>query len=267
MRFIKIIFFSYVFLFSQFSFALDSLRLLRTLPLEINGDFTVDHFGNIYLYTKNEIQKIDSLGVLKNKYSNNALGKIHSMDVSNPLKILVFYQENSSIVFLDNTLSEQGKSVSLQNTSVEFITHACVSQNNGFWVYDPQMFELKRFDEQLNQLSNSGNLYQITKEVLKPTQIIERDNQIILSDEKNGVYFFDLNGNFIKKFPCEECHLLEYYNSIITYEQDATLMQYHMQYLEKKSIPNQHPKNMVIDHTLYQYDETKKVIHTYRLVF
>ena len=74
-------------------------RLTRTVAPGEHGaaDFTVDNLGNIYILGKdNQLRKLspqgDSLAVFNDV---RRFGRIASIDVTNPLKILVYYREFS----------------------------------------------------------------------------------------------------------------------------------------------------------------------------
>src|SRR5688500_19255010 len=55
----------------------------------------MDHLGNIYIADeKNRVNKFDSTGLLQYNVVNNSLGDIHSMDVGNPFKIMLFYRRS-----------------------------------------------------------------------------------------------------------------------------------------------------------------------------
>jgi hypothetical protein len=83
-----------------------SVKFSKSIP----GDyvyFNVDNLDNIYLLSStNQLKKInlngDSIGVYNNVRS---YGQLYSIDVSNPLKTLVYYRDFSSIVELDRQLA------------------------------------------------------------------------------------------------------------------------------------------------------------------
>lgn len=241
-RFLRVYLFSVVylslsFLFSQKAFAAsDSLVLQRVTAIKFPADqFTVDHLGNIYLYNSKEIYKLDSLGNLKNKYSQNALGPIDFIDVNNPLKILVFYRDNSTIILLDNTLSPHTSPISLQNQGVEFVHKACISQQEGFWIYDPQKFELSRFNLSLTAIARSGNTFTLTQEDLRPDYMVEIHDKLWINDTLRGFYSFDIQGNFISKIACTHCSLLDALNPYIVYIQNQDLVFFNQFTWEKES--------------------------------
>ena len=69
--------------------------------------FTTDNLQNIYAVTDDfKVVKYDSSGQLLHTYSNKSLGQPTSLDVSNPMKLMLYYKDFSTIVWLDNTLSE-----------------------------------------------------------------------------------------------------------------------------------------------------------------
>src|SRR5687768_1114954 len=70
-------------------------------------DFTVDNLGNIYLlYNTDQIKKLgpkgDSIGIFN---ATRRYGQLYSMDVTNPLKIILYYKDFGTIVALDRLLN------------------------------------------------------------------------------------------------------------------------------------------------------------------
>jgi hypothetical protein len=82
-------------------------RLVCKIPFT-GGAFTTDNLQNIYLYHGNSIRKYSPQGQLLYNYSDKSYGAITSVDVNDPLKMLVFYKDFPEIVLLDNTLSQNG---------------------------------------------------------------------------------------------------------------------------------------------------------------
>src|SRR5438046_1047362 len=86
--------------------------LLQTLPFKADL-LTTDNLGNFYLVKNDVLEKYDAGGTLLKTYSNKSFGKIDLADAGNPMKLLLFYKNFSQVVFLDNTLSQNGDPVSL----------------------------------------------------------------------------------------------------------------------------------------------------------
>src|SRR5437867_3559374 len=101
-------FFSFLLVVLCLSFtADDTLKTLFTIKSKADF-FTTDNFGNTYLVKGEEIKKYSASGDLLKIYSNKTMGKITSIDASNSLRLLVFYKDFSSIIILDDLLSQNG---------------------------------------------------------------------------------------------------------------------------------------------------------------
>jgi hypothetical protein len=119
------------------SFAQLNFKIIATIDVEADF-FTTDNQSNLYIVKANELTKYDKKGKLLYKYSNKNFGNIDFVDASNMLRLLVFYKNFSQIVFLDNTLSLNGESVSLDKIGFQQTQLVCSSHNNGLWLYDQQ---------------------------------------------------------------------------------------------------------------------------------
>ncbi|HYK45079.1 MAG TPA: hypothetical protein VEV83_07920, partial [Parafilimonas sp.] len=71
------------------------------------SDFYVDNLNNVYLInTNNQVKKIDAKGdSIAVSNSLKKYGDVYSMDVSNPLKILVHHKDFGTLLILDRFLS------------------------------------------------------------------------------------------------------------------------------------------------------------------
>ncbi|MFB0925700.1 MAG: hypothetical protein QMB65_10550, partial [Vicingaceae bacterium] len=65
---------------------------------------TTDQMGYYYEIDETEIKKYAKNGDLDCSYSNNVLGVIANVDVTNPQKVLVYFRDFTKILILDNTL-------------------------------------------------------------------------------------------------------------------------------------------------------------------
>ncbi|HUR12081.1 MAG TPA: hypothetical protein VM012_11955, partial [Flavitalea sp.] len=72
----------------------DSFRLVKTFVAEAT-DFSVDQLGNVYLLlTNGQLKKLSSTGDSLAVFNEvRRYGKVHSIDVSNPLKVLLYYKD------------------------------------------------------------------------------------------------------------------------------------------------------------------------------
>lgn len=186
-----------------FAFAkLYSQEFQHEAAIPIKGEeLTTDNLGNWIVINHDQITKFRSNNREPYFYSNKRLGKITSVDATNPLKILVFYLDFSLIVFLDNTLSENGPSLQLKNLNLEQATLACTSYDNGFWIYDQQNFLLIRFDSHIRETSRIKNLHLIVGRPIEPNFMVEMDNRLYMNDPASGILVFDIFGTYFKTIP------------------------------------------------------------------
>ena len=188
------------FFISSISFAQSSFKPVKTI--EINSDFfTADNQGNFYVINGNELTKFDKTGKQLYKYSNKNLGTIDFVDVSNQLKILLFYKNFSQAIFLDNTLSMSGTPVSFDQIGFQQAQLICTSHNNGIWLYDQQTFALVRLNDTYEETQRTGNLNALLNIELQPNYLLEYNNKIYINNPSTGILIFDIYGTYYKTIP------------------------------------------------------------------
>ena len=97
-----------------FSMVCQSISGQSIEKLEIEGKaYSVDLMGNVYWTNGQTLVKYHPETDEQYEYTDNFLGPVHSFDVSNPLKILVYHKAFNRIVFLDKTLSPIRSAVNL----------------------------------------------------------------------------------------------------------------------------------------------------------
>lgn len=176
--------------------------IAQPIALPFKGiNFTTDQFGNYYDIRNVEIKKYSNKGVLLYTYSNNLLGEITSVDVFNPMKILVYFKEFTKIVTLDNTLSPTSSIIDLTTLDIDETSLVCRSYNDGIWYYNPIRFELTRKNNELITTNKSVQLANLLNKNIQPNFLIEYNNQVYLNDPEVGILVFDNFGTYIKTLP------------------------------------------------------------------
>ncbi|MBW6482232.1 MAG: hypothetical protein K0B10_04140 [Vicingaceae bacterium] len=163
--------------------------------------FTTDQFGYYYEISDVEIKKYSNKGKLQYTYSNNLLGEITSIDVFNPMKILVYFKEFTKIITLDNTLSPTSSIIDLTTLDIDETSLVCRSYNDGIWYYNPIRFELIRKNNELITTNKSAQLANLLNKNIQPNFLVEYNNQVYLNDPKVGILVFDNFGTYIKTLP------------------------------------------------------------------
>jgi hypothetical protein len=176
------------------AFAAEKFSLLYELPGECDF-FTTDNLGNSYRVKNDLLEKYDPAGHLLKSYSNKSLGRITSVDASNPMKVLLYYRNFSSVVFLDNFLSQVGDPVNLQDLGFSNVPLVCTAAKGGLWLLNPQLPELLRLDGSLQKQESSGNITEAAGDHT-PLVLAEYGNQLFLYCDKKGIMVFDQYGTY-----------------------------------------------------------------------
>ncbi len=109
-------------------------QLIDSISLNADVFVGVDDFENYYYTKGNTFYKKTNETVYS--YTNTQLGEIASVDITNPLKILLFYRDFTTIVLLDNRLNELTDIINFSRERfTKNITFAAISSNNNLWLY------------------------------------------------------------------------------------------------------------------------------------
>lgn len=215
---------------------------IDTLVLEqkqfIAGDFSwasADAFNSIFvLNSNNQLVKYNALGDAISAFNGfSRYGKPTFIDVSNPMKILVYFQRFSTILILDRWLT-------LRNTlklkfpgSNASKTIAC-SYDNNIWIFHQLNQQLLKLDEQLNIASESNDIRSLTGEVINPAEIKDAEGWVLLNDNNKGIYLFDQLGTFKKQLPFQWNNITIQNKSIYGFANNL-MHEYHLQTQEEKA--------------------------------
>ena len=230
-------------------------------------DFNADNMGNVYLINESELQKYLNNGKLFARYSNLQLGEITSLDVTNPLKILVYYRDLQQIIFLDDQLSTNSEVVSLVSLGFEQTDLVCSSANNSFWIYNKQNNELLRFNENSKRIANTGNLKQVLQTNLTPNFMMEYNGNLYLNCPDTGIYVFDIFGGFVKIISLKNLSDFKVNETILYFQKDSNLCSYNYKIFEEscKKIQNFHLKTRVkyMNGKLYKDDQDSLLVQEF----
>ena len=179
---------------------LDTNFILNKTIRDDIADFTVDNLGNIYLLTgDNQLKKLGPAGDSLAVYNDvRRYGKIYSMDVTNPLKILLFYKEFGTIVMVDRFLSIVN-TIDLRSLNIFQVKAVGLAYDNNVWIYDDLEAKLKRIRDDGSLVSVTTDIRQFVDAVPDPALIADQSGLVYLYDTAKGVYIFDHYGAFQKQ--------------------------------------------------------------------
>lgn len=177
----------------------DSFPLKSIIGENLAG-FAVDNLGYIYLLdASGQLKKIapngDSVGVFNDV---RRYGKLFSMDVSNPLKVLLFYKDFGTIVVLDRFLNNR-LTIDLRKKQIFQAKAIAQSFDNGVWVYDELEGKLKRLDDSGNLLSETVDFRVLFDNAPSPAFIADADRLVYLYDPSKGLFVLDYFGTLKNK--------------------------------------------------------------------
>jgi len=178
----------------------DSCRLLFNIPRQAVYA-TADHLSNIYLIAAdNSIEKYDSTGLRVARFTNNRLGQAASLDVTNPLKILVWFADFQTVVTLDRTLNEMGQ-LNLIDAGLPAVRCVAMAQDGNIWVYDDAGFRLLKISTSGIILLESQPMNMVFPKRMAATCIRDNGEMVFISDPEQGISAFDQYGFLLRTYP------------------------------------------------------------------
>jgi hypothetical protein len=197
--------------------------------------FNVDNLDNIYLISKNnQLKKItatgDSVAVFNDvkKYGNPDY-----LDVTNPLKSLLYYKNFSTVVVLDRLLTVRN-TINLRKEQIFYVNALTLSYDNNMWIFDEEDYRLKKIDEEGKLVQSTADWRMLFDTVPAPVQLIDRDNFVYLYDPAKGFYIFDYYGGFKNRLVFLNWKNVEVNGNIVYGFEDNKLYSYQLKSLQLK---------------------------------
>ncbi len=169
-----------------------SFKLITRFIIDANN-FKTDKQGNIYVINNNELKKYNNEGAFLNSFSTENNYKITSIDISNPLKIMLFIETSNNIIFLNQTLNKINN-IFLYNHDIYSPQLVCNSLRGGFYIYDNteyNVFYISNNEKNQIKIDFFNNNFQ-------PNFIQEDNNKLYLNYPDTGIvvlnnFFFEEN--------------------------------------------------------------------------
>lgn len=180
------------------------LKPLQSEMLQADRFIGKDNFNNSYSITDRTLHKTGR--DVNYQFTALSLGDITTVDIINPLKITLFYQNANVAVILDNTLSEITR-IDF-NTITEFrnVSHATTATDRRLWIFNTDLQQLELFD------------YNLLKVVI-PFQTLSQIASIQISNfnlcyivAENILYSYNIYGALINKSVIPDFINLQQYN-------------------------------------------------------
>ena len=211
-------------LFSLFVSALPPVNAQETIPTDIFGKkITLDTQGNVYVTSGPSLYKLDGNGQLLYKYVAPLSGEITSLDVDDPMKIMLFFKESGKIIFLNDKLAPLTQQLDLFSCHYHNISLVAYSTDNTLWLYDFINQELINVDFFLKELGKNP----LTEQRLNPIQLLSvQEKRLVLNDPATGILIFDAFGTHITTLPFLSKRPVQVTGTIVFYLKDNVLCCY-----------------------------------------
>ncbi len=180
----------------------DSLFHFEKNYTGIITDFAVDNLGNLFLiYQNGQLKKLlpngDSAAVFNNV---RKFGKVYSVDVSNPLKVLLYYKDFGTVLILDRFLNVRSV-LDLRKQNLLQVKALGQSYDNNIWIFDEMESKLKKIGDDGRMLDQSTDFRLIFDSMPSPEIIIDQNKSVYLYDSLKGIYLFDYYGALKNRIP------------------------------------------------------------------
>ena len=136
-------------------------KATKQVPLAVQTYIGTDVYHNNYFIEEMAFYKKGPDGDYV--FKDFSLGAIEKIDIINPLKIMLFYQQTNTVVFVDNRLNEVER-ISF-NSMQDFVNISAAGNagNNRIWLFNVDTQQLELFDYRLERklqtsLPMEGNL-------------------------------------------------------------------------------------------------------------
>lgn len=218
--------------------AQDSLfRFTRSIPGNFSTVYT-DYLGNIYAVTTgNQLRKYNAAGDSVAVFNNvRRYGSLTFIDVTNPLKLLLYYQSYATIQVLDRFLDSR-HTLNLRQQGIFNVKTIGSSYDNNIWVFDEADAKLKKVDENGVVLNETNDLRQVLDTVPAPDYLYDQDGLVFLYDTHRGWYLFDNYGSFKNRLPFTGWSNVQVIGGYLVGFSENQLMQYQPGSMQLRKFP------------------------------
>ncbi|WP_264536083.1 hypothetical protein [Flavobacterium sp. N1736] len=155
--------------------------------IDVDEFLGYDSFGYSYQIKNNVFSKVKGSEVFE--YKNVSLGNITKVDILNPLKIVLFYEDFNSVVLLDNQLNKMTEINFSQNNIPIVVSAIGMSTQNQLWVFNTLNQQIGLFDYLKNEYKT------VSTPLTESIKYYQTDfNTFYWIDKKNNWFSCDIFG-------------------------------------------------------------------------
>jgi hypothetical protein len=164
-----------------------NVAVVSKFKVDIDNFIGFDAFGYGYDVKNNVFRKIKGNEIFE--YKNVSLGNITKIDIQNPLKIVLFYEDFNSVVLLDNQLNKMTEINFSQNAIPIVVSAVGMSTQNQLWIFNTLNQQIGLFDYLKNEYKTVSNPF------TESIKYYQTDfNTFFWIDKKNNWFSCDIFG-------------------------------------------------------------------------
>ncbi|WP_146153551.1 hypothetical protein [Adhaeribacter arboris] len=208
-----------------------------TDKVTFSGVVSLDRLDNIYLIDqKNNLHRYDTSGKLVTTFSPSVTGHIALVEAWSTAKILLFYDDQQTLTFLDRFLAPIS-AVRLSDQVDGIIKMTSLASDNKIWAFNESKFNLYKIDLQFPEATRT-----IPLDLVLPKQqydirfLREYQNKVFLLDKLSGVYVFDDLGNYQKRLPFTGLTYIGFRGDELYYFANNQVHFFHLYTLQERTI-------------------------------
>ncbi len=135
--------------------------LIKRVPLNADIFYGVDDFEQLYYSTNNVFYKrAFETSIPSQQFYDVQLGELTSVDLINPLKIVLFYKDTQTVVFLDNRLNESLRIDLSTLRPYRYFDHVGLAGERRLWLFNTDASRVEIYDYTTDRLIVSSPVVQ-----------------------------------------------------------------------------------------------------------
>ncbi|RRO17107.1 hypothetical protein [Flavobacteriaceae bacterium 14752] len=235
-----------------------TLKAIDSFALKADKFVGIDKFQNLFYIKNNTLfKKPENQDAIA--FQDFQLGEIERVDILNPNKISVFYQDSNVVVILDNRMAEIDRQDYNSVFPFKNVAFAGTSKDQSLWIYNIDLNQLELYDYRFDK--TLAKSLPINDEILGMTNNF---NQCFLLT-KDGVLVYNIYGSLVKNIQRENIKAFDLFkNQLLLYDdEDIIVLDKNFETKYTINTISLKKKNLFFtDENLYIYDGKKVIQHT-----
>jgi hypothetical protein len=176
----------------------------------VDSLLTSDNLSNVYYVKEAVLHKKNDEESLT--YSNLHLGDIFSIDITNPMKIVVFYKDFNAVVLLDDKLNELTDAIDFNTEFSKNISYVGTATDASLWLFSADDNSLQIWNYKTKKTTINTVLLNDFK-----FELAASNYQYIWLISDKDVHLYNVYGSFIKQFDVDSIKKAKTYNNGLLY--------------------------------------------------